>query len=182
MEPLDDAPAVLVAGIGNIFLGDDGFGCEVLRRLLNQPAPVNVRVEDFGIRGFDLAHALASGPRAAILVDAAPRGEAPGTLSVLDVSDADAEPGLEPTDLIDTHGMDPVRVLQLARRLGGAPERVLVVAVEPVTAELDDDGALGLSEPVSGAVDDAVDLVGRLMNQLREAPETTQMGGIHASH
>ena len=105
VEPLPDAarPArrVLVAGIGNVFLGDDGFGVALAGRLARHALPPGVDVADFGIRGMDLAYALGDGYDAAVLLDAAPRGEPPGTLSVI-------EPEIEEGEVpIDAHGMDP---------------------------------------------------------------------------
>ena len=118
IEPLGDAPAapvgaprILVAGIGNIFLGDDGFGVAVARRLTRRELPPGVEVADFGIRGMDLAYALQADYDAVVFVDCAPRGEAPGTISVV-------EPEFDEDEVvIETHAMDPVRVLGLARAL-----------------------------------------------------------------
>jgi hydrogenase maturation protease len=147
---------VLVAGIGNVFLGDDGFGVEVVQRLAEREMPGGVEVVDFGIRGMDLAYALQADYDAVIFVDAAPRGEPPGTISVL-------EPELDPDELVlDTHGMDPVRVLALARTLGDVPDHVYVVACEPelvVHGEHDEDLVGELSETVNAAVGEAVQVV-----------------------
>ena len=160
VEPLS---RVLVAGIGNMFLGDDGFGCEVARRLADGPMPDGVDVVDYGIRGFDLAYALASGYEAAVLVDAAPLGEPPGTLALI-------EPTVDEGDVeIDTHGMDPVRVLRLARELGGTPARTLVLACEPariVDPEIENEVVTELSAPVRAAVDEALPAVRSLVEEL----------------
>jgi hydrogenase maturation protease len=149
-------PRILVAGIGNIFLGDDAFGVEVANLLAERELPAGVDVRDFGIRGMDLAYALQDGYDAVIFVDAAPRGEVPGTLSVI-------EPEIDLDEVVlDTHGMDPLRVLALAHALGGVPPRVLVVACEPesvVHAEHDDELVGELSTPVRAAVDPAATLV-----------------------
>jgi hydrogenase maturation protease len=152
--------SLLVAGIGNIFLGDDAFGVEVAQRLARGDLPPGVRVVDFGIRGFDLAHALLEGDDAAILVDATPRGGAPGSLYVLEPDLDEPEPAA-----IETHAMDPVKVLRLARAMGTLPKRVLVVGCEPSPLEPDDyaDGRMGLSEPVAAAIDQAVELVESLV-------------------
>jgi hydrogenase maturation protease len=153
---------VLVAGIGNIFLGDDGFGVEVARRLAERDLPEGVEVHDFGIRGMDLAYALQDDYDTVVFVDAAPRGERPGTVSLV-------EPELDLDDVVlDTHGMDPVRVLALANAMGRIPDRVLVVACEPelvVDGEHDEDLVAGLSASVSAAVDEAVELVSELVAQ-----------------
>ncbi len=178
--PLDDAPAVpggkrvLVAGIGNIFLGDDGFGVEVARRLAARELPPGIEVGDFGIRGMDLAYSLQDGYDAAIFVDIAPRGEAPGTLSVIEPDTDDGEV------VLDTHGMDPVRVLRLAKELGRAPKRTLIVACEPqtvVTGQHDEDLVGELSGPVLAAVDKAVTLVEELALDLARSTPDAEEGG-----
>lgn len=146
---------VLVAGIGNVFLGDDGFGVEVVRRLADRVQPAGVDVVDYGIRGMELAYAL-SEYDAVILVDAAPRGNPPGTLVVLEPEIPDETVGIE------THAMDPVRVLALARTLGGIPARTLVVACEPgvvMSTDPDEEVSVGLSPPVRAAVEEAVALI-----------------------
>ena len=154
--------SVLVAGIGNIFLGDDGFGVDVSRRLAGRDLPDGVHVVDFGIRGWDLAHALLEDYDAAILVDAAPRGGAPGTLYLIEpqAEELDSASG-EAAVSIETHAMDPVRVLRLARALGARPRRVLVVGCEPTPLDPDEyeAGCMGLSESVRLAAEQAVDLV-----------------------
>ena len=180
VEPLDlptEPPPkrrILVAGIGNVFLGDDAFGVEVVNRLAKRELPAGVEVVDFGIRGMDLAYALQEGYEAVVFVDAAPRGEAPGTLSVI-------EPELDPEGevVLDTHGMDPVRVLALARTFGGVPPRTLVVACEPsavVTGEHDEDLVEGLSEPVLAALDGAVALVESVVSDLVETSRKEEKG------
>jgi hydrogenase maturation protease len=170
IEPVADAaepgtrePRILVAGIGNVFLGDDGFGVAVARHLARRELPGGVEVADFGIRGMDLAYALQADYDAVVFVDTAPRGEQPGTISVI-------EPELDADEVvIDTHGMDPVRVLGLARALGRVPSRVVVVACEPeriVHGEHDEDLVGELSLPVRAAVDEAVPLVESLVAEL----------------
>ena len=115
-------PRVLVAGIGNVFLGDDGFGVALADRLGRRALPAGVEVVDFGIRGMDLAYALPEYD-AAVLLDATPRGRAPGTLYVI-------EPDLGRARRVpEAHGMDPVKVLALARALGGVPPRTLVLGL-----------------------------------------------------
>ena len=178
ISPLDEPgkagprrPRILVAGIGNIFLGDDGFGVAVAQRLARNALPPGVLVVDFGIRGMDLAYALQEELDAVVLVDAAPRGEPPGTLSVI-------EPELDEREVaLDTHGMDPVKVLALARALGRVPPRVVVVACEPavvVSGEHDEDLVGELSEPVQAAVEDAVPLVESVVSDLIERIDSTR--------
>lgn len=159
---MSHAPRILIAGIGNIFLGDDAFGVEVARLLLGRPQRDGVRVIDFGIRGLDLAYALTDGCDAAILVDAAPGGQAPGTLYVI-------EPDLEASSApstFDGHSMDPVAVLRLARTLGELPSRVLVVGCEPGRLSSDEDGDFELSDPVRAALRPAVGMVESLVDRL----------------
>jgi hydrogenase maturation protease len=163
-------PRVLVAGVGNVFLGDDGFGVEVARRLAGETLPGWVRVGDFGIRGVHLAYELLEGYEAAILVDAAPRGEAPGTVYVIE-PDLDGEPGPEVQDgsgvLVDAHGMEPDAVFALLKALGGDIPKLLVVGCEP--AEVSE--RMGLSPPVAGAVDQAVAVVRELIGDHESGKE-----------
>jgi hydrogenase maturation protease len=160
---------ILVAGIGNIFLGDDGFGVEVAQRLAVLPQPDGVRVTDFGIRGFDLAFALLDEPDATILIDAMPRGEAPGTVYVLE-PDLDGESAASSPDHAEGsfqgHAMTPDSVFALVRTLGGRPRNVTVVGCEPLTFGPENEGQMGLSEPVSSAVDEAVAVVQQLLARL----------------
>jgi hydrogenase maturation protease len=156
---------VLIAGIGNIFLGDDGFGCEVLRRLLQRPWPDNVRVVDFGIRGFDLAYALMEGYDVTILVDATPQGEAPGTIYTIepDLNELDT---LDPqSTMVETHGMNPMKVLSLVKSLGGEFKRILLVGCEPETFG-PEEGQMGLSPVVENAIDQAAGIVGSLVMKI----------------
>ena len=147
---------VLVAGIGNIFLGDDAFGVEVVQRLAQRPLPGHVCVMDFGIRSFDLAYTLMCEWDLIILVDTLPRGGQPGTLYTL-------EPELPGTDELpanfDAHTMNPVAVLQMVCALGGQVGRMQVVGCEPATVEPDPEGHMGLSEPVQAAVDEAIRVI-----------------------
>lgn len=159
------APRILVAGIGNIFLGDDAFGVEVAWRLLQNVQPDHVRVVDFGIRGLDLAYALIDGYDAAILVDAAARGGTPGTLYVIEPDMENAQGGAA-SELVEAHAMNPMRVLDMARGLGNCTRRVLVVGCEPETLGDEYEGAMGLSAPVAAAVDGAIGMVESLISQL----------------
>ena len=178
VEPLtgdDGAPAVagrriLVAGIGNVFLGDDGFGVALADRLARRELPAGVEVVDYGIRGMDLAYALHDGWDAVVLLDAMPRGDAPGTLTLL-------EPDL--TDLplaVDAHAMDPVKVLGLALALGGELPRTLVVGCEPLTVmrEDEEDVVVTISEPVRAALDEGVRLVESLLADLTSSEDQEQ--------
>ncbi|MEO7397880.1 MAG: hydrogenase maturation protease [Ilumatobacteraceae bacterium] len=149
----------LVAGIGNIFNGDDAFGSEVAKRLATRSMPDGVRVEDYGIRGVHLAYELLEGYDLLVLVDALQRGEPAGTVSVL-------EPDLDFGDVppVDSHQLDPVAVLAMVAKLGGEIGRVLVVGCEP--ADVSD--GMGMSPPVTAAIDDAIRMVEEILNE-REA-------------
>lgn len=158
-------PSILVAGIGNIFLGDDAFGVEVARRMAGLELPASVRVADFGIRGFDLAYALQDGYETTILVDACPHGEAPGTLYVI-------EPDLKALDgpdaapaTVEAHAMNPMNVLRMAKAMNIEVKNVLLVGCEPETLG-GEEGQMGLSAPVEAAVDEAVKLVESLVNRI----------------
>ena len=168
-------PRILVAGIGNIFFGDDAFGVEVVQQLLQRPILAEVLVVDFGIRGIDLYYALADGYENVILVDAAPRGGSPGELYVIEPeTPADAAPAFaEP--FVEMHHLDPARVLQLATRLGGTEGRVLLVGCEPTPLEETDDIQPGLSPEVAAAIPQAVELVNRLIGDLlaQNEPQAT---------
>jgi hydrogenase maturation protease len=151
---------VLVAGAGNVFRGDDGFGVEVATRLAREPLPEGVTVQDYGIRALHLTYALLEPPALLIVVDAVSRGEPPGTLFVI-------EPALEAvTQTADPHGMSLPSVFAGVRALGGTLPRVLIVGCEP--ADLGE--TMGLSAPVAEAVGPAVALVRELLE--RELPST----------
>ena len=164
VEPLGShsGHSILVAGIGNVFLADDGFGVEVARLLAQRELPPGVKVADFGIRGMDLAYELQEDYDAAVLVDAVPRGREPGTLYVI-------EPDLDGTEpALDAHAMDPVKVLGLARALGSLPARVLVVGCEPAVRmdPAGEDLTMELSAPVKAATREAVGLVETVLEEL----------------
>jgi hydrogenase maturation protease len=159
---------ILVAGIGNVFLGDDGFGVAVARLLSTRSLPADVKVVDFGIRGLDLTFALLEGFDAAVLIDATRRGGPPGTLYVLEPevgSGVEHQPG---GVTIDMHAMDPARVLALVRSLGGNLGTLRVVGCEPGTLGEADDLAPGLSVEVLAAIGPAAALVERLVLELCE--------------
>ncbi len=144
---------VLVAGIGNIFFSDDGFGSEVARRLAARPVPEGVKVVDFGIRGVHLAYELLDGYDVVILVDALPTGEPPGTISVLRPDPSDVAG--DGATIVDAHSMAPRSVLAMVSDLGGRVDKVLVVGCQPADAG----EGMGLSPPVAAAVDTAVAVV-----------------------
>ncbi|GES20362.1 peptidase M52 [Acrocarpospora pleiomorpha] len=149
---------MLVAGIGNVFLGDDGFGVEVVNRLDVSVLPETVDVVDYGIRGVHLAYELLAGRHhTLIMVDAVPVEGPPGTVAVLEVDDEDP---LGPVP-VNGHGMHPQAVLDLLRALGGGVPRVLIVGCRPAVI----DELMGLSEPVAAAVDGAAALVAELARQ-----------------
>lgn len=154
-------PRILVACIGNIFLGDDAFGVEVARHLATRTFPQNVRVRDFGIRGYDLAYALLDADDLAILVDACPRGEAPGTVSVVEPELSEAGGAQQPAAL-DAHTMHPAVVIRLAQSMGRVSKRILIVGCEPATLG-GESGDMGLSTPVFAAIPEAVKTVERLI-------------------
>jgi hydrogenase maturation protease len=158
-----DTPRILVAGIGNIFFGDDAFGVAVAQRLLRRPQPEGVRVVDFGIRGLDLAYALLDPYEAVILVDAVPRGGRPGSLYVIEPEKPAA---VATNNLIEAHGMDPVKVLCLAATLGGQLGRVLLVGCEPQAPADPEDMQMEMSDAVRAAVHEAVPLVESLVVRL----------------
>jgi hydrogenase maturation protease len=146
---------VLVAGIGNIFFGDDAFGVEVASRLAGRPFPDGVKVADFGIRGVHLAYELLDGYDTLILIDALSRGEAPGTVTVFEPDLSDL-----PGAAMDAHTMDPGTVLATLHELGGSVGRLLLVGCEPATLE----EGIGMSAPVTAAVERAVEVVLELVS------------------
>jgi hydrogenase maturation protease len=160
-----EGPTILVAGIGNIFRGDDAFGVEVVRRLANRKLPERVRVADFGIRGFDLAYALEDGYETTILVDACPHGEAPGTLYVIEPDLETCDDQDAPQAVIEAHAMNPVTVLRMARAMNIEVKSVLLVGCEPETLG-GEEGQMGLSAPVEAAVEEAVKLVEDLIDKV----------------
>jgi hydrogenase maturation protease len=168
-EQITEVPGkkILIAGIGNIFLADDGFGVEVAGRLANCAFPAGVRVADFGIRGFDLAYALMEGYETTLLVDAYPGdGQSePGTLFVVEPDWKElSSPATQPR-FIGPHAMNPLNVLRMATSMGGQLKRVLLVGCVPATLG-PEEGQMGLSEPVTAAVDEAVKLVNSLVTRI----------------
>jgi hydrogenase maturation protease len=180
-------PRILVAGIGNIFLGDDAFGCEAVQRLSGRALPEGVRVVDYGIRGFDLAFALLEDYEAFILVDAAPRGEAPGTLYAIEVDMAALDATSAEDMMVETHGMNPMKVLAMVKAMGGNPRRVLLVGCEPTPCESGaEEEQMGLSGPVQAALDTAVMMIESLASNLTkkegdEHEQRIESTGNHSS-
>lgn len=154
---MNDSKKTLVAGIGNIFNGDDGFGVEVAQRLVTRAVPNDVRVEDYGIRGVHLALELLEGYDLLVLVDAMALGEPPGTVALVEPAADDdcAEP-------LDAHSMDPRAVLAMVAEMGGKVGRVLVVGCQPANLE----EGIGLSPAVTAAVDPAVRMVEDVLTNL----------------
>jgi len=152
---------ILVAGIGNIFFGDDAFGCEVARELSARVLAEGVRVRDFGIRSYDLAYALMEENDAAILIDASPRGCPAGTVYLIEPDLNKLDDGGE--EVVNAHSMNPVRVLQMVRSLGGAPRQLYVVGCEPEVLE---SNQIGLSETARAAIPSAIAMIEELIADL----------------
>ena len=155
---------ILVAGIGNAWLSDDGFGGEVVKRLGERVLPEGAVVLDFGTGGLDLAYEVMRGYDALVLVDVSRQGGEPGTLYVMEALEEEVEAGIEDGQVINPHGMDPQTVLRFVKTLGAWPGKVVVVACEPARVE---EMGLGLSEEVARAVDGAVDLVANTVEELQ---------------
>ncbi len=152
---------ILVACIGNIFLGDDGFGPEIARRLAGRTLPPGVILKDFGIRSLDLTYALLDPWDLVILVDACPRGGEPGTVYMVDPDPVEPDTNTR----LEAHAMNPMSVLRAVKSMGGAPGRILIVGCEPAEVGSDEEGKLGLSEPVRAAVDEAVHMIEMLISK-----------------
>jgi hydrogenase maturation protease len=157
---------ILVAGVGNIFRGDDAFGVELARCLLARPQPEGVRVADFGIRGHDLAYALLDGYDVVILLDATSRGNNPGTLSVLELNPDEAMNAASS----GAHSVDLPGAIRLARSLGGALPRLYLVGCEPAELGPEDEGLMGVSDPVRAAIEGAVARVEQLISEVLAGP------------
>lgn len=158
---------ILVAGIGNAWLSDDGFGGEVVKRLEARELPPGVTVTDFGTGGLDLAYEVMRGYDGLVLVDISRQGGEPGTLYVMEPDEDDIAAGIEDGEMIDPHGMDPQTVLRFVRAVGGWPGKVVVIACEPAVVE---EMGIGLSPDVGAAVDHAVALVATTIDELRADP------------
>jgi hydrogenase maturation protease len=167
---------VLIAGIGNIFLGDDAFGVEVVRRLSRHTLPEAVRVVDFGIRSYDLAFAIMDGYDVIVLVDAVSRGEKPGTVYLIEPEMEEASHGT--VDVANAHSLNPAGVLQMVRSLGGRPSRLYLVGCEPAVLDTEN-GEMGLSASVEAAIPRAMEMIHSLLSELvRKKPEPGLVGGL----
>jgi hydrogenase maturation protease len=159
-------PKILIAGVGNIFMGDDGFGCVVAGRLAQRPLPDGARVIDFGVRGLDLAYALMDGYDVTILIDTAQRGGAPGSLYVIEPDLNEPNEPVAQAMMVEAHAMNPMRALDLARSMNGELKRVLLVGCEPATFG-PEEGMMGLSATVEAAVSGAVEMVESLVAEIQ---------------
>ena len=155
---------ILVAGIGNSWLKDDGFGGEVVKRLESRELPEGAVVFDFGTGGLDLAYEVMRGYDALVLIDVSRQGGEPGTLYVMEALKDDVEAGIEDGQMINPHAMDPQTVLRFVKTLGAWPGKVVIVACEP--SEVEEMG-MGLSPEVQSAVAAAVDVVIETIEELR---------------
>ena len=160
----DALRSILIAGVGNAWLRDDGFGGEVARRLSEIELPTGVSVMDAGTGGLDLAYEVMRGYDALVILDVSPQGGEPGTLYVMEPDEEAVPGGIEDGDVINPHAMDPQTVLRFVKSVGAWPGKVVVVACEP---EQVSEMGWGLSERVQGAVERAVELVLQTVDELR---------------
>jgi hydrogenase maturation protease len=160
-EPLR---SILIAGVGNAWLRDDGFGGEVARRLEQRELPDGVSVMDAGTGGLDLAYEVVRGYDALVILDVSREGGDPGTLYVMEPDEDSVQASIEDGEVINPHAMDPHTVLRFVKSVGAWPGRVVVIACEP--ADIEQMG-WGLSEQVQEAVERAVDLVVETVAELR---------------
>ncbi len=156
--------SVLVAGVGNAWLRDDGFGSAVARALQERELPAGVSVMDAGTGGLDLAYEVMRGYDGLVIVDVSRQGQPPGTLYVMEPDEASVPGAIEDGEAINPHGMDPQTVLRFLKGAGAWPGRVAVIACEP--SEIEEMG-WGLSEAVEAAVTRAVDLVFDTVAEMR---------------
>jgi hydrogenase maturation protease len=147
---------VLVAGIGNAWMGDDGFGSEVVKQLGTVELPPGVAVMDFGTGGLNLAYEVMRGYDALLILDISQQGGSPGTLYVIEADEDSVDGSIQDGDSLNPHGMDPKTVLRFVKSIGAWPGKVLVIACEPAVVE---EIGFQLSESVAGAVEPAVKLV-----------------------
>jgi hydrogenase maturation protease len=162
-QPVTQKKRVMIAGVGNMFLKDDGFGGAVIKKMHSRQFPEGVEVKDFGTGGLKLAYDLMKGYDELILLDASARGEKPGTLFVIEPDEKDFNADLMEGGPIDPHGADPVTVLRFVKSIGSWPGKVMIVGCEPETV---DDFEIGLSCPVSAAIDKAVEMVDEILHEM----------------
>jgi hydrogenase maturation protease len=155
---------ILIAGVGNAWMKDDAFGGAVAERLTKRDLPAEVAVFDFGTGGLDLAYEVMRGYDALILIDISRQGGEPGTLYLMSPDQESVEAGIEDGQVINPHGMDPQTVLRFVKSVGAWPGKVVVIACEPAAVE---EMGLGLSDEVASAVDHAVELVLKTVEELR---------------
>jgi hydrogenase maturation protease len=156
--------SILIAGVGNAWLRDDGFGGEVARRLADRALPAGVEVMDAGTGGLDLAYEVMRGYDALVILDVSRQGGAPGTLYVMEPEEEAVPGAIEDGDVINPHAMDPQTVLRFVKSVGAWPGRVVVIACEPADVE---EMGWGLSQPVQEAIERAVDLVVETVTEMR---------------
>lgn len=159
---------ILVAAVGNMWLGDDGFGGEVAKRLQGRSLAPGVQVVDFGTGGLDLAYEVMRGYDALILVDVSRQGGAPGTLYVMEADEGSVEGEIEDGAVIDPHGMDPRTVLRFVKAVGGWPGKVVIVACEPAQVE---ELGIGLTEQVAASVEKAIEVVEQQIAEIAAVPD-----------
>lgn len=174
----DDNGVILVAGVGNIFHGDDAFGVILAQEMENRPQTEGVVVSDFGTRSYDLAFAMLDGFETVILVDAVHRGGAPGTVYLLDPEIDAVEAG---RSVVGGHGMTPQTVLGILEAFGGFGGAIYVVGCEPASLE-SEDGKIGLSEPVQAAVPVAISMIDDLVERIRYRNVPATAVDAHESH
>ena len=182
--------SILVAGIGNVFMGDDGFGVEVVQRLHERRTdawPPDVRVIDYGIRGIDLYYALLDGVDLAVLVDATHRDGPPGTLYVIEPSTPNTNEdftGDATPVLLSAHDLDPAKVLQAVQAMGGEVGRIVLVGCEPDSLGTEDgqEGRMGLSAPVAAAVEEAVDTIETMIENMQAQTTVANAGSVSQDH
>lgn len=162
---------ILVAGLGNLFRGDDAFGSEVARRLMTRDLPSNVRVFDFGTRGYDFAFALAQGYRSVLIVDSVSRGAVPGTLFVIQPEQDELEQLCGDGFCDPSHDVNPMTAIRLASKLCKDLPHLVLVGCEPMDLGDEVEGSVGLSVPVAAAIEPAADRVVSLLDELCRMPQ-----------
>lgn len=174
--------SILIAGIGNIFQGDDAFGVHVVKRLSNLPLPANVRLMDAGIRSLDLAFALLdSSHELTILVDATSHGGTAGTLYTIEIRPQDIPDVSDEGSFVNSHGLDPVRVLSLAKSMGAPLTNVVLIGCEPEVLDCDSTGHIGLSKTVREAVERAMQTIREMVGYFQVQNLNTRNEVLHES-